>query len=72
MFGMIERLLLVRLFGHGTTCYSCGDVIFLLVFTQHVIYSYENCYDFLQENYSGYEFEARLNFKVHSALSLCQ
>ena len=25
----------------------------------------------LQENYTGYEFEARLNFKVHSAMSLC-
>ena len=25
---------------------------------------------FLQEQFSGYEFEARLNFKVHSAVSL--
>ena len=25
----------------------------------------------LQENYTGYEFEARLNFKVHSAMGLC-
>ena len=58
---------------HGTYVCTCISkrILICVVFSREIYLSEPRflflCY--LQDAYGGYEFEARLNFKVHSALS---
>lgn len=54
---------------------TAHDIYSVIILNPGVIMLYVHVFDFLltslmQDNFSGYEFEARLNFKVHSAMGL--